>query len=178
MAGTDKEIDAMGSIAAALEGLDDDATTRVLRWAAQRFAGEKGEELLSETTAGGGRTDGHKSRVVNHEPAAFDAFVDLFDAANPKTETERALVGGYWFQVIGGAADFPSQDINTALKDLGHGVSNITVAFSKLQTRKPALVRQVTKSGKSQQARKKYKLTQAGITAVQKMLSGETGDEE
>src|SRR5438093_685050 len=76
-------------------------------------------------------------------PVTYGAFVDLFDAATPKTDPERALIGAYWFQVVGGASDFQSQQVNEALKDVGHGVGNITDALSKLQRRKPALVRQV-----------------------------------
>jgi hypothetical protein len=40
-----------------------------------------------------------------------------------------------------------------------------------LQGRKPALVRQVAKSGRTRQARKKYKLTTAGISAVRAMIA-------
>ena len=178
MADVDQEVKAMGNVAAALEGLDEDAIARVLRWAAQRFGGAKGEALVSATPGSGGSGNGGSGASVIHEPPAFEDFVDLFDAATPKTEADRALVGGYWLQVVSGNADFQSQDVNTALKDLGHGVSNITAAFDSLQERKPALVRQVAKSGRTRQARKKYKLTQAGITAVGKMLSGETDDEQ
>ena len=99
----------------------------------------------------------------------YGAFVDLFDAATPKTDPERALIGAYWFQVVGGASDFQSQQVNEALKDVGHGVGNITDALSKLQRRKPALVRQVAKSGRTRQARKRYKITSAGIGAVHGM---------
>jgi hypothetical protein len=90
----------------------------------------------------------------------------------PKTEAERALAGAYWFQVIQGQADFQGQQVNNELKNVGHGVSNITVALGKLQNQKPALVRQVAKSGRSRQARKKYKLTTAGISAAKAMISG------
>jgi hypothetical protein len=36
----------------------------------------------------------------------------------------------------------------------------------------PRLVLQLKKSGKSQQARKRYKLTTAGITEVERMIKG------
>jgi hypothetical protein len=178
MAQVDREIEAMGSIAQALEGLESDATARVLRWAAQRFGGGNGQALLSDPTATGGPAGGAGSGSGGAEAAAFEAFVDLFDEASPKTEHDRALVGGYWLQVVGSKPDFASQDVNSALKELGHGVGNITQAFDTLQGRKPALVRQVSKSGKTRQARKRYKLTTAGVSAVKKMLSGETDEQE
>ncbi len=103
---------------------------------------------------------------------AYAAFVDLFDQANPKTEPERALVGGYWFQEISGHPSFDAQEVNNALKDVGHGIGNVTQALNSLQNRKPALVRQMSKSGKTKQARKKYKLTTAGSAAAGRLLVG------
>jgi DNA-binding PadR family transcriptional regulator len=51
-------------------------------------------------------------------------------------------------------------------------VSNITTALSSLIERKPQLVIQTRKSGNSKQARKRYRLTDAGIRAVERMISG------
>jgi len=42
--------------------------------------------------------------------------------------------------------------------------------------KRPGLARQVQKTGTSKQARKKYRLTDAGIRQVQKMLAGESND--
>jgi DNA-binding PadR family transcriptional regulator len=61
--------------------------------------------------------------------------------------------------------------LNKELKNLGHGVSNITSALDTLMSRKPALVIQTKKSGTSKQARKKYKLTLEGLRAVERMVS-------
>jgi hypothetical protein len=153
----------MTEIAKALAEIDTDARVRVLAWAANRYGIESpvggAVGVMSKSAPGRG---GDSPR--------YDVFVDLFDAAAPKTDAERALVGGFWLQVLEGAADFPAQQVNDALKDVGHGVGNITDAFSGLQGRGPALVRQVAKSGKSRQARKRYKLTIAGIAVVEEML--------
>jgi hypothetical protein len=159
----DPEIEAMSSLAEALDPLDEETRSRVLEWAGQRFGGAK-------RVAGLGKRDGDgSSEAPGDVMTGFTSFVDLFDATTPRTDPERALVGAYWFQVVGGASDFPSQQVNEALKDVGHGVGNITDALSKLQRRKPALVRQVAKSGRTRQARKRYKITTAGIAAVQGM---------
>lgn len=118
-----------------------------------------------------------EDRHGSEESAQYQDFVDLFDASNAKTEPDRALVGGYWFQVIGGAQSFKGREVNDALKDVGHGASNITDALTTLQKRKPALVRQVAKSGRTRQAQKTYKLTQAGIRVVEQMISS-AGDDD
>jgi hypothetical protein len=167
----DPEIKAMGAVASALTGLDDDeARIRVLSWAATRFA----PSVRISGAAGGKTVVESEDEAEETETPEFTAFVDLFDAAQPRTEPERALVGAYWYQVIEGAPDFPSMTVNNALKDVGHGVSNITDALAALQKRRPAQIRQVAKSGRNRQARKKYKLTTAGVAEVKRLL-GEGG---
>lgn len=169
MATEDLEISAMSTIAGALTGLDEDARRRVLDWAAKRFDINLTFERSRKKSSGADAQDGESTEQQQED---FAVFADLFDAANPKSEAERALVGGYWFQVVEGSQDFQGQPVNNSLKDVGRGVSNITVALGNLQERKPALVRQVSKSGRSKQARKKYKLTSAGISTVEAMLQG------
>jgi len=97
----------------------------------------------------------------------------LFDAAHAKTEKEKALVAAYWVQISQGQPSFPAQILNSSLKDLGHGVSNITDSLDALKTEKPALILQLKKSGTSKQARKTYKLTAEGARRVQQMISNE-----
>jgi hypothetical protein len=47
------------------------------------------------------------------------------------------------------------------------------MALNSLIAKKPQLVIQTRKSGSSQQARKKYKLTNEGLNKVERMLRGE-----
>ncbi len=158
----DPEIDAMGKLAAALDGLDDDQVARVIGWAAKRFGAP---ELLTPGVSAAGRGDGA-------EMAAFDDFAELYDAADPKGEQNKALVSSYWYQAMQGSTELQAQVLNDALKDMGHGIGNITKVMDRLQSKKPALVRQVKKSGKSKQARKSYRLTGAGVKVVEAMLEG------
>lgn len=179
MSPEDPEIKAMSQVASALENLHSDVQERVLDWALRRFSPQS--EHAAGSTRRGGRhaRSGREGRDGDgREDADFQDFVDLFDATGPQSNADRALVGGYWYQVVLGNPDFPSQSVNTALKDVGQGIENITEAFSALQERKPALVRQVAKSGRTRQARKKYKLTTAGTAAVRQMLAGSAGDGE
>ena len=103
----------------------------------------------------------------------FEAFAELFEATNPSTEREKGLVAAYWAQICQAQPSFGSQALNDALKDLGHGVGNITDALSALKDERPALLLQLKKSGTSKQARKTYKLTQEGIRRVQSMIVGD-----
>jgi hypothetical protein len=165
------ELEALRQIAGALAGLDDAAIRRVLRWTADRFtAGEvlggRAGVKDSEDAVDAGR-DG--------DAQAFADVAGLFAATNPARDPDKALVVGYWVQYIEGAAEFDSFTVNKQLKQLGHGVSNITAALDSLKARKPQLVIQTKKSGTSKQARKKYKLTNSGKLAVENMLRGEPG---
>ena len=65
---------------------------------------------------------------------------------------------------------FDDAQILPELKNLGHGVGNVTRAFSALITQRPQPVVQTRKSGSSKQARKRYKLTTVGINRVEEMV--------
>jgi hypothetical protein len=157
-----RELEAMGKVAKALEGLDPEALTRVLQWAVARFkVGAPVKSTGSGTSnLGNGENGGTK----------FDTLAELFAATQPETDADKTLVGGYWAQFGEGQPDFGAQEINKALKDLGEGVGNITTAFDTLKARKPAPVMQLKKSGSTRQARKTYKLTVAGKAAVEMMI--------
>lgn len=175
----DPEIEAMSAVASALGALEaDEARTRVLRWAAERYA------VSLPLTAGEGALDRRDDRGKDeppqgtnggrppgaHEDPSFEDFVDLFDAVDPKSDTDKALTGAYWLQVVQREPSWQAMRVNNLLKDTGHGISNITTSMTSLQSRKPALVRQMAKSGKSQQARKTYKLTTSGVAHVRQKL--------
>jgi hypothetical protein len=165
----DPELEAMRAVAAALEPLraDDKSLSRVLRWARERYLGDVQVEPRGE-----------KGKVAGFAGDEFEDVASLYVAASPKTESERALVVGYWFQVHQGMKDFDAQRVNAELKNMGHGVGNITDAFSTLINRKPQHVIQTRKSGTSRQARKLYRVTNEGINRVRDLLKGFREDGE
>jgi len=114
----------------------------------------------------------HKDSVGSNKK--YPSFAELYDAARPNTGAEKALVGGYWFQICEKQEDFVSADVNKVLANVVGPLSNVTVAFDTLKAAKPSLVIQIGKSGKAQQARKKYKLTVAGVREVEEMIVRET----
>ena len=158
------ELDAMKKIAAALEPLDDAARVRALQWASSQFRGAKSVVSFDQLSARGPESSSESS--INRE---YESFAELFDAANPISERDKALVAAYWTQVCENVSAFPAQSLNTLLKDLGHGIGNITEALTALKNEKPALVLQLKKAGTTQQARKTYKLTLEGAKRVAAM---------
>jgi hypothetical protein len=111
-------------------------------------------------------------RGATRDARRFASLSDLFEASSPRTESNMALVGGYWFQKLNGQPDFNARQVNDALKNLGHRLTNVTRALDFLRNSKPALVLQTHKSGKTKQARKLYRLTEAGIRAVEELIGG------
>ena len=162
----DAEVGALNTIITTLGSLTEDQRRNVLLYVNARFGG-----VLR------GRAQGNMgARSVGEEDVATDApeYADLgalFDATNPQSEADRVLVVAYWKQVIEGATSFEAFPVSKELKHLGHGVSNITRALDALIKQSPKLVLQVAKSGRSQQARKRYKLTREGIRRVRAMVN-------
>lgn len=174
----DPEIEAMSAVSNALADLEDDQRDRVVRWAAERYG---------VTLSGGGSPRGAADRagargngVVNDltedeiaaEAPAFEHFAELFAAAQPKTNEDKALIAAYWLQVIQGQDKWQSGGLTKELKNLGHAIPNITDALTSNINKKPQRVIQLQKSGSSRQARKTYKVTHEGLVYVQGMLSG------
>ena len=161
------EVGAMAAIESAFANLDDEAKGRVLRWAADRFG-------LAPKIAASAATAMIPTAVnaTHAKELAPSELADLYAAATPHTEAEKALVVAYWLQFVKGQPDLESQQINGELKQLGHGVANITQALEVLKRQKPQLVVQTRKEGTTRQARKKYRVTEEGKKVVQQMASG------
>src|SRR5207302_7942216 len=100
-----------------------------------------------------------RSSSTPAQETTFADLADLYHAAAPTTDAEKALVVGYWFQQVQQEQSLDAQRVNAALKQLGYRLTNITSAFTDLMESTPSLAIQIQKSGSTQQARKKYKLT-------------------
>jgi hypothetical protein len=157
----DSELSAMQSVLAALQPLDEQARVRVLRWGWERF----GESDVAITALSGPR-----GAVATERSETFADAAEVVERAGASNGPERALCVGYFLQEMNGQAGFSGQEINSALKNLGHPLSNVTKTLSDLRAQKPALVLQVSKAGRAQQARKTYRLTVAGLDRVRQML--------
>jgi hypothetical protein len=163
----------MQQIATNLSDLEPEAVARVLRWAGDRFKVPPGMLTPARLPLGdkpSTREPGDDREVV------FEDFAGLYNSAKPSSDSERALVAGFWFQELQGQKDLDSQRLNTALKELGHGLSNITDSLQKLIEKKPNLVMQTRKSGTTKQARKRYRLTAEGVQTVKRMMSGKPSE--
>ena len=168
----DNELGAMQKIGSILDALEDgEAVARIAQWVSARYGVSRSDHDPPTPRAA-------PEKQVPEEPPALTDLADLFDVAGPKTDPERALVVAYWLTESEATSEFTSQAVNSELKHLGYGASNITAAFTRLMKQKPALAMQTAKKGTSRQARKRYKLTRAGCVAVEQMIRGESEPEE
>lgn len=176
--GLDPEIKAMSDILQALESLEDGSRIRVLNWAISKY---KLDNVMSvdekRSTAGISSIESKSSTVVpagvvsdQINIADFEDLGEFYSQIDPSTDSEKVLTIGCFYQINRGYDDLNAADLNKELKHLGYRVSNVTVSISLLMKKKPALMIQTRKEGNSKQARKKYKVTQAGIKYVEKLL--------
>lgn len=171
--GGDPEIDAMSAVASALADLEDEQRARVLRWAGERYGVGLGSGRTRVASGGVPEADGEgvSDEEIADEAPVYEHFAELFAAAQPKTNDDKALVAAYWVQVIKGNTQWPSRLLNVELKNLGHPIPNITDAMTSNMRKKPQRIIQLRKSGSSRQATKTYKVTHEGLVYVQGMLS-------
>jgi hypothetical protein len=164
----DKQLKAMQKVVEAFKDLDDAELKVILGWIGMRWGTVKPAPADLRGLAGAGAAAGGNGLTV--PVGTYATFPDLYHAADPATEADKALVAGYWIQVSEQKGEFDSYRANSSLKEMGYTVSNITRAFDELMAKDPKYVMQVKKTGTSKQARKTFKLTTAGIKRVAEML--------
>jgi hypothetical protein len=179
---TAKESKAIQACGAALDELRPEGRGRVLRYLMDRFGDTPSEtsgvlRKRVEATPGGSKSSSPKSPTA--EQAEYETFAELHDAAGPATDRNRALVAAYWQQYGAEASPtFMAKAANDDLKEIGHALANVTMAFNALKATKPALIVQVSKKGSTRQARKTLKVTLAGKRYVEAMIRGERPGED
>jgi hypothetical protein len=158
----DPELHALSTISSLLADLPEDSQARIVNWISSRF---RIQAVLSGALKHGGGLE------LAEPGKDFQDVATLFVAANPITGAEKALTVAFWLQECLHQEEWDGFAINTELKHLGHGLKNVTDALSALIEHRPQLVVQLRKSGKTKQARKRYKLTVEGVRKVRQMLS-------
>jgi hypothetical protein len=168
----DPELKVMQTILEAMEGVkEEEARARIMDYV-QRKLGVSSSGRLPPLTP---KAAAASANIRTEDPTVFEHFADLFDAARPDTDMEKALVAGYWVQFCGEASEFGSQVLNNELKQLGYPIGNITRALDALTSARPNLVQQMRKDGTTKQARKTFRLTTEGKKKVEQMIAKAAG---
>jgi hypothetical protein len=170
------DLKALETILKTVEPLSEDERARVLRWASEKLG-------LQQPTPG--RTGGgtlHKTTAVDaafeKHPTGFQDVGEFLSAASPDSDADRVLCVAVYLQDFNESPDvtLSGKQINDQLKNLGHGVKNITDSINTLKSRKPQHMIQTKKSGKAKQAWKEYRVTRAGVDYAYQLISEGKGD--
>ncbi|HEX2092028.1 MAG TPA: hypothetical protein VHG28_06480 [Longimicrobiaceae bacterium] len=117
-----------------------------------------------------GRGRGRPRRGADEDGADAPDLASLLERWSPTTMSDKALLGAYYLARIRGDDTVTSQAINSELKRNGLAISNITRAIEANMRPDRPLMTQEKKMGSTKQARKQYRITQAGIDAVERKL--------
>jgi len=158
----DAELNALSTISSLLADLPEHSQSRIVAWISSRYGTRGTSVLLSKP--------GDAAQPAE-SPRQFPDVATLFVAAKPTTGPEKALTIAFWLQECLRHEEWEGFAVNSELKHLGHGVKNITDALKALIEQRPQLAVQLRKSGKTKQARKRYKLTAEGIRKVRQIVS-------
>lgn len=163
----DPEIKAMSAVYTALNELDEEAKKRVIEWVIGKFSLGRPKQRLDLAFA----DREAEANVDEVKLTSFGSAADLFAKAGPKGEADKVLIVAAYLQEVKGASELTGREVNKELSHLGHGVANITATMNSLMNKKPQLMIQTRKEGKTKQAQKKYKVTAEGFAAAKKMIS-------
>jgi len=100
----------------------------------------------------------------------FDNIEELFLTSDVKKVSHRILLAAAYLQEKSNLDEVSSLDINTQLKKLGYGVTNITTLINGLLKKKPPLMEVTKKEGTTKQARRKFKVSPQGFIIAKKFV--------
>lgn len=118
-----------------------------------------------------------KDKTVTRTPSTkglglkrFKSIENLFLASNIKTVASRILLAAAYLQEKHNFKEVSSFDINSRLKKMGYGITNITTAINGLLAKKPPLMVQTRKVGDTKQAKRKFIVTEDGLKIAKTYL--------
>lgn len=165
------DLKALETILKTLEPLSEDERARVLRWAGEKLGIQ--QAILGRTTGGGVQKTTAVDAAFEKHPGGFQNVGEFLAAASPDSDVDRVLCVAVYLQDFNESPDatLSGKQINDELKNLGHGVKNITDSINTLKARKPQHMIQIRKAGKTKQAWKEYRVTRAGVEYTYHLIS-------
>lgn len=188
----DPEISAMNEALDALKNLDNGQRKRVVDWITARYRLNElskfqapMEEKMSDAveiiqpvevpaiTKKGRKPRAKKAGSTPDEKdiTNYETVLDLFSESNVKKVSQKILLMSAYLQEKLKFEEISSFDINSRLKRIKHGVTNISSAINGLVKKKPQLLAVVEKPGEEDSpSRRKFKVTEEGLKMVKTFL--------
>ncbi len=164
------DLKALEAILKTLEPLSAEERERVLRWACEKLGIQLSGNALRKIAA--------IDVAFEKHPHGFENIGEFLAAASPDSDADRVLCAAVYLQDFSEDRDvtLSGKQINDELKNLGHGVKNITDSINTLKLRKPQHMIQTKKAGKAKQAWKEYRVTRAGVEYAYRLIGERKGD--
>lgn len=102
----------------------------------------------------------------------YGSIETLFLSSSVNTVSSKILLCAAYLQEKLNMDELTSYDINSRLKKLGYGVSNISNSLNTLIKKDPPLVIQTRKIGDSKQAKRRFRVTEEGLRVARSYLRG------
>jgi hypothetical protein len=189
----DPEISAMNETLDALKTLNNGQRKRVIDWITARYrlnevstfqtpeeesqteAAEIEQPVEKVVKRRRGRKPGAKKEraasIDKTDITNYETVLDLFSEANVKKVSSKILLMSAYLQEKLKFTEISSFDINSRLKRIKHGVSNISTAINGLMKKQPQLLVEVEKPGEEgKSSRKKFRVTEAGLKLANTFL--------
>jgi hypothetical protein len=100
----------------------------------------------------------------------FETIEDLFSAVKAKTFSAKILLAGAYLHEARQLKEFKTFDIIAMLKKSGGKTRNISSAINGLLRKKPPVLIQTGKLGRSRRAGRSFRLTEAGMRSALKYI--------
>jgi hypothetical protein len=165
------DLKALETILKTLEPLSEDERERVLRWASEKLGIQ--QTGPGRTVGGAPKKTAAIDAAFEKHPGGFQSVGEFLAAASPGSDADRVLCVAVYLQDFSESPDatLSGKQINDELKNLGHGVKNITDSINTLKARKPQHMIQTRKAGRAKQAWKEYRVTRAGVEYAYRLIS-------
>lgn len=159
-----RELSAMNQIHGILSELQEAERLRVIAWVSAVFVKNQSASVPGASF----------SSFEEQGTQLTKSLAEKFSEASPSNQAEKVLICAVHLHEINGGTDFASREVNALLRDLGHGIDNITRAFESLVNRRPQLIVQTRKEGRTKQAQKKFRVTEAGLQEYRALAANAT----
>lgn len=174
------ELTVMNDVAKILESLNGDERRRVIIWLTDFFGILDDDiddyDIDFETglpisfSANDDETVGETLEDAPSFEPEPDTFSTFFDKVAPKTAIQKIVTSAYWLETRDGKDFWKSFEINKLLKSIDIKVTSVSGTLGLEGKKDEPLVETLQKSGDSMQARKTFKLTEAGRDFVEGRL--------
>ncbi len=182
----DPEISAMNDVLDALTNLDNGQRKRIVDWISARFklkgAGAfqvavEGQTAAPETALPVEpmpevkRTRKPRAKRTDEKDITdYETVLDLFSESNVKKVSSKILLMGAYLQEKLKFEEISSFDINSRLKRIKHGVTNISSSINGLLKKSPKVFEVIEKPGEEKATRRKFRVTEEGLKQARNFL--------